>query len=501
MRIRKEPKQKQKRKVILISDTEFVSLLQKAEELLTELEKKMQSGEISDNTKEKSNILLQLKPVVAQLNEQWKMLQMEAARLKERELTNPSASPKMSKRKARFIKAKSKFHLAVKRLNTMINKIRDSLSATERNFRLQTQQEVDRFNESLDESNSSFVEIMQKYKQLKRDTKYIVRLEYSKQAVTYMTYATAATKGGFTAWLAWVDSLNEATKLAGTIFYPISATFTTLINTCSFLFRTCQYYIARDQYNKSQDSMYKEELARRKASLRRSAAFKFVASVFNTLSILAFLGVLTTPVGFAFIAAATTVNWIDDGLGAYLEAKESLREYEDSIPNLKDLNEDEQREHSTFQKKVTDAKTAAIWGFANTVAVILAACAPIPVIGPFLGLAGLALLGVATMRNVIVNGKPFVRKLFGIKEQHEMQETELTESPRINSSEKRMQMMLKQGKTAGPSVEPTVKTSATAFPISRLTRSSASNNANKAAASNTPVYDKEKGPSSAKKAG
>jgi hypothetical protein len=138
------------------------------------------------------------------------------------------------------------------------------------------------------------------------------------------------------------------------------------------------------------------------------------------------------------------VDWIDDGLLAARTANKTLQRFKDK--HAKELEDPETAdpdiisELNMLQKNADEAKSKAIWGFANTVAVMLIACAPIPVAGPILGFAGLAILGIVTVRNTYVLAKPYVEKYFSakkLKQEGDKSQIELAESTRLSPTQEK----------------------------------------------------------------
>lgn len=378
----------------------FNELVNTAQGMLKELENEVTNGSaiLNPNTPKKQELVAQLTPIIDVIKSQWQLVKDAETE------SNNLNDPKESKRKRSLArKIKWKFTKAAKELKatiTAVSKLNVSTEATV--FKLE-----EKLNTETDEINVDMKELLANFEALKANTKVIARLEYGKTLSTYLIYTAAAAKATYTFIAAWIDSLTEATKAAGHIFYPISATFTTIVRLFAFGGRAIQTWIAYKEMSQQASELAQLEFENAKNLLRRSAAFKFVAFTLNFLSVLAFAGLLTTPLGWVFVAAATTIDWIDDGLESRSRAKEGLEKF-------LEVNKDADKESTAYQKAEKDKRdlvaqtdSTAKWGFGNVVAMILIACAPIPVVGPILSLAGLFIMGVVTVRNTYVAAKPY----------------------------------------------------------------------------------------------
>lgn len=398
----------------------FESLLQESKELLSTLRKEVTNGEgiLDPNTQKKKELLVKLDPIMKELHTQWKALseEEEKARLlasissvnEDEKLTTKETSPAIA-----IANARKKLKSVMQHLKDIITAITALTITTESHFK----EKIDHFNQENRDVDIEISALSKEYALLRKNTAYIARLEYGKDLSTYMTYGTAALKAVVTIGLAWFHTLGEAAETAGTIFYPISAAFTSSAKLFSFLGRTTQFFIASTEANKREISeVRKLELEDTKALLRKSAMFKLLTFSLSLLSTLALAGVLATPIGWAFVAAATLVDWIDDGLGASQRADKALQKFKEKhteeLVDPAEENRDILNQLKILQKKADQAKSEARWGFANTVAMILIACGPIPFAGPILGLAGLAVFGIVSIRNTYVAAKPYVEKYF-----------------------------------------------------------------------------------------
>jgi len=400
------------------------SELARVKKMLAELQESVKKGAaIADpEIDKKQELVSKLMPIMDTLIQHWdtirdaeKKIASDEKRIETLPLSSNPEDSSFQRRKQHqqdlktLEETKEKFKLSVEKLGIIIRSVQDLHVSTQATVMLQN--EIHGFNNSTQDINKLMTSLLEQFGTLQQNTTNIARLDYGKKVSTYMIYVSAALKSGLTLYLAWIDTLSEATKTAGTIFYPISATFTTTVKLLAFLGTIVQYFIASSEANKELVEIRKEELENSKAILRKSTAFKFVAFTLNFLSILAFAGLLTTPVGWIFVAAATAIDWVNEGLHAYYEAQKSLKKFDDFYRvNTPEQKEFELSDRLKYEAKVNQTRTTAIWGFANTVAVILLACSPIPVAGPFIALAGIGLLSVVTIRNVYVAGMPYAKR-------------------------------------------------------------------------------------------
>jgi len=435
----------------------FESLLEESKKLLSELRKEVTNGEgiLDPNTQKKKELLVKLDPIMKELHKKWKALHEEE---KARILTSTSAinedeKQTTEKTSVAIADARKKLKSVMQHLKDIITAITALTIDTENHFK----EKIDQFNKENIDVDIQISALSKEYALLRKNTAYIARLEYGKDLSTYMTYGTAALKAAVTIGLAWFNTLSEAAQTAGAIFYPISAAFTSSAKLFSFLGRTSQFFIASSEANKREISeVRKLELEDTKALLRTSAMFKLLTFSLSLLSVLAFAGILATPIGWAFVAAATVVDWIDDGLGASQRADKTLqkfkKEHEKELTDPAKADKDILNELNTLQEKADHAKSEARWGFANAVAMILIACGPIPFAGPILGLAGLAVFGAVSIRNAYVAAKPYVEKYFTAtepKQDNPEKEVSSPEKQHKHTAEIELAMMPGQAKIMG----------------------------------------------------
>lgn len=392
----------------------FDSLLEESKKLLSELRKEVTNGEgiLDPNTQKKKELLVRLDPIINELHKQSKALREKEAKIM------ASVSRASEEEKLNINKTRQAIAGAGKKLNSVMQHLKNIIIAITA-LTIDTQsdfiEKIELFNKENTDVDKEILALSAEYALLRENTKYIARLEYGKDLSTYMTYGTTALNAVVTVGLAWFITLGEAARAAGAIFYPITAAFTSLARLFSFLGRTTQFFIASSQANKQEiDAVRKLELEDTKALLRKSAVFRLLTLSLNLLSTLAFAGLLATPIGWALVAAATLVEWIDDGLGASQRADKLLQKFEKEHPEVltdpETADADILREFKTLKEKADHAKSEAKWGFANVVAMMLIACGPIPFAGPILGLAGLAIFGIVSIRNAYVAAKPYIEK-------------------------------------------------------------------------------------------
>jgi len=404
----------------LLDSADITFLMVESKRLLAELEKAERSGAaiLDPNLTKKKELIAQIEPIMDAIQNQWQALQEAEEEALVTEGSTLLASPsnkkslidKLTRQKVKLRSAKNKFKRTAKEFKSTIL----GVSALNISTEATVIDRINDLNENTENLNQIVPDLLAQFEALKKNTQIIAKLEYGKTLSTYLGYTSAGAKGIFTFWLAWIETLQEATKAAGAIFYPISATFTTIIKLFTLGARLLQLYIAKNEANKASSELARERLNEDIKLLRQSTVFKFVAFTLNFISILAFAGILTTPFGFILVAAATAVDWLDDGLGGWWRARQGQKKFEaaykDSDQAIKDCSA-YQEEKIAYQQKVKQTASAARWGFVNTVAMILIACAPIPVAGPFMSLAGLTLFGAVTVRNVYVAAKPYAIRL------------------------------------------------------------------------------------------
>lgn len=411
------------------NDTNFQTLLFDAKSLLTQLQKEVTSGAaiLDPNTPKKQELVAKLKPIMDAISNQWQLAQ--AAEDEADKLAESNPRKKSLKEKAKRVK--QKFKLAAKELKETI------LAATMLNVSTEATvvESAQKLNTETNDINISMTDLLAQFTLLNDRMKFIARIEYGKTLSTYLIYAAAAGKAIYTFVLAWADTLGEAAKAAGTLFYPINATFATIVKIFVLSAKAIQVYIAHDEANKPGNELAKTELENAKILLRKSAIFKFVAVTLNFLSILAFAGILTTPIGWMFVAAATTVDWLDDGWGASQRALEGRKTFLEKHA-LSDKESQAYQDGLNYcQEKIAQTQTAARWGFGSVVSIILIASAPIPIAGPMLSLAGLLVLGIVTVRNVYVAAKPYfptIKDYFFPRKKEAKEELEETESDKFD---------------------------------------------------------------------
>ena len=399
----------------------FESLLKELNRLLSELRKEVTNGEgtLDPNTQKKKELLVKLDPIMKEFYKKCKELHEEEENtriLASSSFVNKDEKLTPEKTKLAIANARKKLKSVMQHLKDIITAITTLTISTENSFK----EKIDQFNqENINIAvGIQLLDLSKEYTLLRKNTNYIARLEYGKDLSTYMTYGTAALKAAVTIGLAWFNTLNEAAQVAGTIFYPISAAFTSSAKLFSFLGRASQFFIASNAANKREISAIRKlELEDTKALLRNSAGFKLLTFSFSLLSVLAFAGILATPIGWAFVAVATVADWIDDGLGASQRADKALHKFkEEYTEKLAQGKTEIVSQLNTLQEKTEHAKLEAQWGFANAVAMILMACGPIPLAGPILGLAGLGVFGIVSIRNTYIAAKPYVEKYFAAPE-------------------------------------------------------------------------------------
>ena len=210
----------------------------------------------------------------------------------------------------------------------------------------------------------------------------ITTLNYGVNLFTILNYLATATKGIMTCFLAWNIGVSKALQHISPIFYPINASFIAVSMFFKFLITSVEFFRTRRAVKEA--GVYAEqELADAKALLKTSTAFQFFIFTFQLLAALAFAGALTTPLGWAFVAGATLVGWVNETFLGVKNAQAQMNKYQENTQAYKDAE-------AEFNKQKNEAR----WKFINVESAILVACGPIPPIGPLLGLIGLGLLAI-----------------------------------------------------------------------------------------------------------
>ncbi len=386
----------------------FESLLEESQALLFALKTTVTSSkDILNPTKEKKQILyVRINKIMGQLQTTWHYLheQEQARHAPDAIAADIAIEPSTF----RIPVAKQELTQLMKQLSDIIQDL----------ITLDHEQE-NAFKQKFMDFNANVQKFNKEHNEIRAYTAQLATLEYSKNASIYMDYVTSVAKAIAIVVFAVSHTLGAAAKKAGAIFYPISASFTTLAKLFASLKRITQL---RAAVSKEEDNeILKLQLEEAKSLLADSALFRILIFLLNGASILAFAGLLTTPIGWPLVAGATLIEWVDDELGAWKRASHALEKFkkEHGIINIPDSTTDEKiiEEFTLLQKTVDTTKSQAIWGFINVIAMVLIACGPIPIAGPFLGLAGLGLFGIVSVRNGYVAAKPYVEKYFPDKKQ------------------------------------------------------------------------------------
>ncbi len=258
--------------------------------------------------------------------------------------------------------------------------------------------------------NTQAASFTETYATLKQQRKSIERVIRGAALSTSMGFFSTALQVLTIVGYSWIITLKEAAAFAGSIFYPIGATFTSLTKLFNLIATTSTLGRIKSEREQALDDMERAaRLTEAEALLRTEKWLKLTSFVLNTLSVIAFAGALTSPIGWVLVAAATIVDWRDTGVNG---VKKAQLEYEHANVDAEKATEGSP-EYEKLQNIVKEkaealdkAKTEEKWCRVNAVAMILFACAPIPVVGPvFLGL-GFATFGIASARNIIVALKP-----------------------------------------------------------------------------------------------
>jgi hypothetical protein len=225
----------------------------------------------------------------------------------------------------------------------------------------------------------------------------ITTISYGESISGYMSLAMTALKKAMMLWLTYSEQLEKALETVEVIFPPIIWSLNALAKFFNFVGIAAKSIHVGQAKIKSQDSEYVRELAEAEAFLKTSALAKFTIFGLHLLTVLAFAGVLATPLGWIFIAVSAGIEWFDEKVRPFWRAQKEYAEVEKSPTMLPE-------QLNAFKAKRDAARLEVVWGIVNVVAMTLIACGPIPFVGPFLGLAGLGLFGLVSVRNVIDAG-------------------------------------------------------------------------------------------------
>jgi hypothetical protein len=222
-------------------------------------------------------------------------------------------------------------------------------------------------------------------------------LNYGRDIFSMMDILTTVTRGVLTIILGWNIGIAQAAAYTGIIFYPINAAFIATAMLFNLIIRVIELFRASGDLQAAKEkALGTQEQKDAEFLLKTSAAFRFLIFTVQVLSVLAFAGLLSTPLGWIFVAGATLITWIDETFSKIKTAKADLRAFEISCCELS--FPEYKKNYIKLQEEVAKAEKDAAWNFINVISAILIACGPIPVAGPFLGLIGLGLLAINPVR-------------------------------------------------------------------------------------------------------
>lgn len=241
----------------------------------------------------------------------------------------------------------------------------------------------------------------------KKQKNIIEKLLYGEKLTFSAGYLGSAVHIVYLIALCFEFTLIQAAKVAGSIFYPISATVTTL----SKLFNVVASAVQKKSHQQiiSDKMLHSEELKEAQLLIRRSFILKLTSISLTALTIGAFATALLSPVGWGLVAAANVIDWIDTGLGGIknveLELKAAIRILHQDPEDQEALENVRQK-----QRELSKAKLNEKWIRTSMFAMVLFACSPIPAAGPILMALGLTIFTVAAIRNIYVAIKPKIEE-------------------------------------------------------------------------------------------
>jgi hypothetical protein len=264
------------------------------------------------------------------------------------------------------------------------------------------------FKKSIEAINQDMEKYASQFMKDIKNLKKIAWLKYGESLSINMTYVGIAVKALVMVALAWQQTLEKAADIAGPIFRPVNSALGAIAKLLNLITRLAELAMIQSDINNIPltEALRKEELEEAKALLLKSTFLKVTSFLLTVFTVIAFTGALTTPLGWVFLAGASVVDWLDNGVQEVRKAEKELRrckrKYGQATEEEKELIEEEL---SALEKKVTHLKTEEFWLRFNVVSMILFACAPIPVVGlPMLGL-GFVVLGIAGARSAYVAAK------------------------------------------------------------------------------------------------
>ncbi len=240
--------------------------------------------------------------------------------------------------------------------------------------------------EDLREKITQLAGSIKKFNKHKRFKEKIITLNYGVNLFTIMDYLAMGTRGVVTCILAWNIGMSKALEHVSPIFYPINASFIAASMFVKLLITTVEFFRTRGEAKEAEMST-EQELQNAKMLLKKSTAFRFFIFTFQVLAVLGFAGVLTTPLGWVFVAAATLVGWINE---TFVDVKKAQAE--------RDKYPEGSHEYVLEDTEVNKQKNEAVWKFMDVISAVLVACGPIPPVGPLLALIGLGLLAINPIR-------------------------------------------------------------------------------------------------------
>ncbi|MCD6038908.1 MAG: hypothetical protein K0S27_308 [Gammaproteobacteria bacterium] len=278
-----------------------------------------------------------------------------------------------------------------KQLNEILQYIHTTLSS------------IDELNDSTESKFQQHLEVLNQkihvYNETKKLDEQIATVHYGKNLFSTGDYLDNVLKAGMILFRAWHAGIRVAIHHVSPLFKPIHSLLVSLTILCNFIISIIEL-VKKSRSNTvlaKENALQEQESKDAESLLKTSIIFKSIVLTLHILSTLAFVGIITTPVGVVFLAAASLVGWIDETFGEYKKNKNAMKKF----PALdKDhlLTSEDIKKLELLKKQTAEARRESTWKAVNVIAMILIACGPIPPAGPLVGLIGISMLAIAPAR-------------------------------------------------------------------------------------------------------
>jgi hypothetical protein len=422
-----------------VENKNFEDLIQESNSELDKIASYAGLDLFDPQVQKKKELRLKLSPIVKVISKQWNRLITQENMLPSRDRT-----AEQDKTFAFITRTKQTLFSAMFSIKLIIKLLQDLNKDNEK----QLKDMIEKFNkENITELNVAGAELNKKFTTLTQADWHIGNLSYGENISYYMGIGAAVLKFLTMVSLAWSTTLGEAAAYAGHIFYPITASFTASAKLFGLLIRSVQFFVASEA---TEEGRIHAEVAAddTKVLLRKSAMFRFFIFSLHTLSVLAFAGILATPVGWALVAAATLLEWLDDNVLAAQKANKELADFNNKHPDKDALKKTEIEQLKELENAAAKTNSERNWNSINVIAMILVACAPVPIAGPILAIIGLSMCAIVPIRNITNMAINYFEKPAATKEAAKNLSTETT----VESSDKILDAGLERTPAPTPSV-------------------------------------------------